>query len=48
MTGPRPIPDPVRSAPELVIFCLATIASFFAMGYALAGWAYDRITGRTP
>lgn len=46
MTGPRPLPDPVRSVPLLVAFIGATVAAFFAMGYTLAGYVYDRYTIR--
>lgn len=44
MSAPRVVPDPLRSAPELLVFCLAALASFFAAGYALGGWLWDRIT----
>ena len=46
MTGPRPTPDPIRSAPELIVFIAATFASCFAAGYALAAYVYDRVTRR--
>ena len=46
MTGPRPLPDPVRSAPLLIAFIGATVAAFFAAGYAIAAALYDRLTAQ--
>jgi hypothetical protein len=48
VTNPRPIPDPIRSAPELIVFIAATFASCFAAGYALAAHIYDRLTRSKP
>lgn len=44
MTGPRPVPDPIRSAPELIVFIAACFAACFAAGYTLAAHIFDRLT----
>lgn len=36
--------DPRWSAPLAVTLAVASIASFFAAGYAITGWLYDRLT----
>ena len=41
---PRPIPDPISSAPMVVAFCLSTIAAFFLCGYRLGQYLYDLAT----
>lgn len=45
---PRPIPDPVSSAPMLVAFTLSTIAAAVVAVAALARYAYDHLTKEQP
>lgn len=42
---PRPIPDPVDSAPLFVAFCLSTIAACFLAGYKLGALLYEKTFG---
>lgn len=35
--------NPRLDVPLAVAFCLASVASFFAMGYTLAAHVYDRV-----
>ena len=37
-------PDPAWSVPVVVTFCVASVAAFFAMGYSIGGYLYDRVT----
>lgn len=43
---PRPLPDPVASAPLFVAFCLSTVAAAFLGGYRLTEFLFDRYVTR--
>lgn len=43
---PRPIPDPVASAPLFVAFCLSSVAACFLAGYRLGGYLFEKLTRR--
>lgn len=33
-----------HTMPVVIATCLASVVAFFAAGYALAAWAFDRLT----
>lgn len=39
---PRPLPDPVSSAPMVVAFCLSTVAAAVVAGGAIGQWLYTK------
>lgn len=36
--------DASRQVPIAIVFCLASVAAFFAAGWALGGYLYERLT----
>ncbi len=39
--------DPAWSMPKAAAFCVASVAAFFAMGWSLGGYLYDRLSVRS-
>lgn len=48
--SPRPVPDPLISAPAFVALSLASVAACFLAGYQLTTYLFDRYipTKETP
>lgn len=45
---PRTVVRSSRDVPIAVVVCLASVASFFAMGWSLGGYLYDRLRRDGP
>ena len=37
--------NPRMDAPMVIAFCLASVGAFFAAGWSLGGWLFDRLNG---